>query len=243
MAPNIRPYENVTFALSEAVKRGERTAVIQIRMMGHGAVEVFPVGHRKRLQSQQAVVFYNHDSRAHTPHGFPDPVIVPIHVDRKQSDILPKPGLRQQRVDVLPRDPRVLDLKIVLPVDSVGTDVFEVRRAGVENQALPVVVEHQEPGIALFIVLHSEFDKCLVLDADLVDQVLNDAVLIPLRKDLESDSAEIGIGGQTGHLPGQLLAQEQQSSFAFVVGSSEQLQICGFYSFLDQRSSRRNRVL
>src|SRR5258708_24269004 len=157
--------------------------------------------------------------------------------------MLAKSGLGRKGGGCFPRDPRVFDLKVVLPVDSVGTDVVEVRRAGVENQALPVVVEHQEPGIALLIVLHSEFDKCLVLDADLVDQILNDAVLIPLRKDLESDSAEIGIGGQTSHLPGQLLAHEQQSSFAFVVGSSEQLQICGFYSFLDQKNPSRNRVL
>src|ERR1700691_1928410 len=62
VSPNIRAQKNIAFALGEPVERCQRTAIVQVRMMSYGAVKVFFIGDANWLESEQAVVFDDHDS-------------------------------------------------------------------------------------------------------------------------------------------------------------------------------------
>ena len=64
-------------------------------------------------------------------------------------------------------------------------DVGDVLLRAIHNQAGPVVVQQQETGVGFGVILHPELDELLYRDVEPVHQVLDDAVVPPLGKDLE----------------------------------------------------------
>ena len=119
-------------------------------------------------------------------------------------------------------------------MNSIGLNMPDIRRARVENHALPVIVQQQESSIALLVVFHAEFYESLVLDGQFADQILDDAILIPLRKNLKSDSSKIGVRRQIGDLPCHLFAQKQERRLTVVLHAPTQFPVHRFNSALNQ---------
>lgn len=64
-------------------------------------------------------------------------------------------------------------------------DARYLLRIAVQYQPRPVVVDQEEARIRLLVPLHPELDEQLACDGDLLDEMLDDPVLSPLRENAE----------------------------------------------------------
>src|ERR1700684_1896030 len=143
--------------------------------MSKRPVEVVSIGNSDRGKFKNTVVLHDHDSGPYRLNRFPYPVIVSVNIDGKQPNVSRKAGLAEQSVDVFSGNPRRFRLQSVLPVNAILADPIDVGAATVQNHSLPVVVDHQESGVAFLVVLYAKLDESFMFDGDLVNQVLNDA--------------------------------------------------------------------
>src|SRR5260370_23417144 len=120
-------------------------------------------------------------------------------------------------------------------MDSVRLDIANIGLASIHYHPLPVIVEEKKSRITFFIILHPKFDEGLILDRDFAYQVLNDSVLVPLRKNFESNFPEISVRRQARDLPSHLFAQEQQRRAAMALRFPLQLFVHHLYPRLDQQ--------
>src|SRR6266851_8640632 len=162
-------------------------------MMGSSPVKILFIRHGNWLQSKHAVVFGDHNARLHRLDRFPNPVFVAVDVHRKKSNVFRKTAIEKEGIYILSRYPGEFRLKIELPMNLVRLDIANIGLAGIHHHPLPMVVDEEKPRIAFFIILHTEFDEGLILDRNFAYQVLNNAVLVPLRKNFESYFPEISV--------------------------------------------------
>ena len=149
-------------------------------------------GHRP-LRPEDAVVLDDGHERL-GGHGLPDPVVVPVDVDREQPEVAVEAVLAEQVVDVVAVDEGAHRTDVVAPHERARGDGADVRVAVVDDQPAPVPVHEQEPRVRLAVVLDADLDEPLGAprDADPPDEVLDDAVVAELREDPELGLAEVG---------------------------------------------------
>ena len=70
-----------------------------------------------------------------------------------------------------------------IPVRIIGS--LYIFTWTINDESRPIVFKHQESAIRLRKILYAELDKCLILYVNAIDQLLDDPVFTPLRKNLE----------------------------------------------------------
>ena len=143
-------------------------------------MEILFVRNGNGLQTEKAIVFNDHDPRPDGLDGLPNPVFVSIDVDRKKSDVFRKTGLLKEGINILSRNPGALGLEVKFPVDSVCLDKSNVGLARVQYHPLPMILEQKKPGIAFLVIFDTKLDEGLIWYRNMADQILNNAVLVPL---------------------------------------------------------------
>ena len=137
----------------------ERAAVIQVGKVRLGPLKVRLIRDRNRIVPENAVVFRDDKPRPHYVDGFPDPIIVAVDVDGKQSQVFLESAVANEIVDILLGDERALGLQIEAPGHAVVLDVVDIFFGTVDHHSVPVVIHQQEAGITFFVVFHSELDE------------------------------------------------------------------------------------
>src|ERR1700730_16975643 len=169
-------------------------------MMGRSANELRVVRDGNfGVDAEMTVVFADHDARRYRLDRLPHPIIVAIDVDREQTDISCHTVIGNEPIDVFPRNEGVLSLEIAGPVYAVTPDEADVLGTAIDYQPTPMVVGEQETGICLEIVLHSKLDEQRPVDGHSRDEILDDAVLSPLRENPEFGRSRIA--APLGQLP------------------------------------------
>src|SRR4030095_17124603 len=79
----------------------------------------------------------------------------------------------------------MISCKIIFPVNKIILNKLNISFTAVYYKTGPVVIYKQKSCVGLSIVLNTKFDKNLIRNFYLAYYVLNDAILAPLRKNLE----------------------------------------------------------
>src|ERR1700688_1568540 len=112
--------------------------------------------------SEQAVIFYNYHSGIHHVNDFPNPVIIPVHIDTQNSNPPLKPSISNDCVNVFPGDKVGKRGEIVFPKEGILPNKGDVRLVAVHNQTGPIIVEQEKSSIGFSIVLDAKFDEALL---------------------------------------------------------------------------------
>src|SRR5262249_10884331 len=143
--------------------------------------------------SEATVELDDDDRRTDDGDRFPDPVVVPVDVDRKDAYVTLEAPLRNQLVDRLAGDERFDGPKVVAPGLCQAAYGFGRRRVGFDDDASPVSLSDQEPRVALLVVLNSALDERLGGLGDLAEEMGDDPVLVPLREHPDAVVADVRV--------------------------------------------------
>jgi hypothetical protein len=124
----------------------------------------------------------------------------------QKSDVAFKPVVQQQLVDVL--GGHAFALNIVTPRDLITPDGIDVASGAVHDQTAPIVVQEEESGVGLLVVLDTELYERLTKARKAVDEPLDDAVVSELTKHREFNVRESVNRFEFSHPPSQLPADE-----------------------------------
>src|SRR6185369_1091016 len=143
-------------------------------------MEIRFIRHRDGLQPEKTIVFHNHDVGLDRLNRLPNPVFVTIDVNREKPNIFGETRTTYQGINIISRNPNTLGLEVKLPIDVIRPNKANILFVPVQNHALPVVFEQKESSVAFLIVFDAKLDESLAFDREMADEILDDAIFIPL---------------------------------------------------------------
>ena len=132
------------------------------------------------VRPEEAVVLDDEDPWRDDVDRFEEPVVVAVEVDREQSDRPADACPLDDPVHVLAIDERRHGVDRVPPAEPALLEEAPVRVGGVHDHAAPGVVNEQEAGVRLGVVLDAELDENPAVEGHALDEELDDPVLAEL---------------------------------------------------------------